>query len=371
MNIIGIICEYNPFHNGHIYHLQKIKEMYPDSLIILVLNGYFLERGEISLLSKENKTKVALENNIDIVLELPFVFGCQSADKFASISMQMLESFKCDYVIFGSESNDISKLEHIADYTLKNSEEYNSLVKSYLDKGLNYPTALAKALKIDFDFTPNDLLGISYVKAIKENNYHIKPLTIKRTNDYKDTTLNSDIVSASNIRERIKSNKSIKKMVPGITLKYLENISLDNLFPYLKYKIITDNNLDDYLDVEEGIQNRLKKIIYDCFNMDDLINKTKSKRYTYNRLRRMFIHILIGLKKEDIKNLNLEYIKVLGFNTNGKKYLNKIKKEIDISLTPLKDSLTYTYELKCASIYDLVSKNKALEFELHNKPINK
>ena len=105
--------------------------------------------------------------------------------------------------------------------------------------------------------------------------------------------------------------------------------------------------------------------------MDDLINKTKSKRYTYNRLRRMFIHILIGLKKEDIKSLNLEYIKVLGFNNNGKKYLNKIKKEIDISLTSLKDSLTYTYELKCAAIYDLVSKNKALEFELHNKPINK
>ena len=119
MQIIGIICEYNPFHNGHLYHLKKIKEMYPDSLIILVLNGYFLERGEISILSKEDKTKVALEMGIDVVVELPFVFGSQSADTFANKSIAILENLKCDYVAFGSESANVEILEKISENNKK------------------------------------------------------------------------------------------------------------------------------------------------------------------------------------------------------------------------------------------------------------
>ena len=120
MHVIGIICEYNPFHNGHLYHLKKIKEIFPDSLVILVLNGYFLERGEISIISKENKTKIALQSGIDLVIELPFVYGTQSADIFANISITILEKLHCEYVVFGSEINDINTLEKIADYTLNN-----------------------------------------------------------------------------------------------------------------------------------------------------------------------------------------------------------------------------------------------------------
>ncbi len=368
MKIIGIICEYNPFHNGHIYHLKKTKEMFPDSLIILVLNGYFLQRGEISILSKENKTKIALQNNIDLVIELPFVFGTQSADKFASISLKILENLKCEYLVFGSESNDIKTLETLVNKQIED-KEYDELVKSYLDKGLNYPTALAKALKTDFALKPNDLLGISYLKAIKLANLKIKPITIKRTNDYKDELLTSNIVSASNIRKRLNNQENIQNMVPKESLNLMENLNLESLFPYLKYKIITDDTLEKYLDVDEGIHNLLKKVIYKASSMDDLINKTKSKRYTYNRLRRMFIHILIGLKKEDVASLDLEYLKILGFNVQGKKYLNQIKKEVSIPLTPLKNSLTFTYELKGAAIYELVSQNKTLEFELSNKPL--
>ena len=369
MKVIGIICEYNPFHNGHLYHLKKIKELFPNSLIILILNGYFLERGDISIISKKNKTNIALLEGIDLVVELPFVYGTQSADIFANASITLLETLKCEYVVFGSECNNLETLHKITDYTIHNKEEYNSNIKKYLNDGLNYPTALAKAINIDFEYNPNDLLGISYLKSIKINKYNIKPLTIKRTNNYLDTSSNEEIISATNIRNKIKNNIEINNYVPNITLNFIENISLNDFFKTIKYKIISEHDLSIYLDVDEGIDNRLKKVINECNSLDELIEKTKSKRYTYNKIRRMLIHILIGFTKEDNNNLVFDYIKILGFNNNGKKYLNKIKKDINVPITPLKDSLTYKYELKTAAIYDLVSQEKNIEFETSNKPI--
>jgi len=369
MKTVGIICEYNPFHNGHLYHLQKVKELFPDSIIILILNGYFLERGEVSIISKKNKTNIALLEGIDIVVELPFVYGTQSADVFANASITMLEKLECEYVVFGSECNNLDILHKITDYTINNSDEYNEKVKTYLNEGLNYPTALAKAIDIDFTFNPNDLLGISYLKSIKLNKYNIKPITIKRTNDYLDTTSNDEIISASNIRKKIIDNIDISKFVPKTTLPFIKNISLNDFYKTIKYKIITEKDLSIYLDVDEGIEHRLKKVVNECNNIDELIEKTKSKRYTYNKIRRMLTHILIGFTKEDNYNLTFDYIKILGFNTNGKKHLNKIKKNLTIPTTPSKKSLTYQYELKAAAIYDLVTQEDNLEFEASNKPI--
>ena len=366
--VIGIICEYNPFHNGHLYHINKIKEMYPNSIIILVLNGYFLERGEISIISKQNKTKIALKNNIDLIIELPFVFGTQSADTFANVSITLLENFKCDYVIFGSECNDLETLEKITDFTI-NNKEYDLNVKNYLNKGLNYPTALSKAINIPFKFNSNDLLGISYIKSIKLNKFNIKPLTIKRTNNYLDTLSNEDIISASNIRKKIDENKDIKKFVPKETTKYIEKIDLNIFFTIIKHKIITEKDLSIYLDVDEGIEYRLKKIILNCNSINELIEKIKTKRYTYNKIKRMLIHILIGLTKEDNKKLELDYIKILGFNNTGKNYLNSIKKDINISITPNKKSLVYDYEKKATIIYDMLTNQNNFEFENSKKPI--
>lgn len=365
MEVIGIICEYNPFHNGHLYHIKKIKEMYPDSLIILVLNGYFLERGEISILSKEAKTKIALAHGIDIILELPVIYGTQSADTFASISLKILNNFHVNKIIFGSESNDIEKIKEIANKQL--DEEYNKLVKEYLDNGLNYPTALAKALNIDFEFLPNDLLGISYTKAIIQNNYNIEPITIKRTSAYHDTSSNDHIVSASNIREKIKNNEDITKYVPINIKDFINNTNYDNYFRLLKYKINTDNDLNEYLDVDEGIEYRLLEYINKSKNIDEFINNIKTKRYTYNKLNRMFIHILLSFLKTD--NVDIEYIKILGFNSNGKKYLNSIKENLEIPTSINKDSIQYKYELKASIIYDLINNTNTYEFEQRNKPI--
>ena len=223
METIGIIAEYNPFHNGHIYHINKIKEMYPDSIIIAVISSSFLERGEISILNKWDKTKLCLENNIDIVIELPFVFSSQSADIFAKGALKILNNMHVNKIIFGSEINDINILYDIANKQI-NNKELDILVKKYLKEGLNYPTALSKALtnfteyKID---TPNDLLAISYIKEIIKNNYNIEPISIKRTNNYHDKKINSNIISATAVRNLINNNKSIKKYVPKNTDKLI------------------------------------------------------------------------------------------------------------------------------------------------------
>ena len=204
MKIIGIIAEYNPLHLGHIYQIKKTKELYPDSLIILITNTNFTQRGDVSILNKTNKTKLALENDIDLVVELPFGYATQSADIFAAGALEILNHLHIDTLIFGSETNDLQKLINIANTQL-NNQKYNHLVKKHLSTGMNYPTALNKALKelTGLSITePNDLLGVSYIKEIIKNNYKINPICIQRIGSYhaKEATLN--IANATLIREK-------------------------------------------------------------------------------------------------------------------------------------------------------------------------
>lgn len=336
MKKIGIICEYNPFHNGHLYHISKIKEMFDDSLIILVMSGNFTQRGEASIVPKYSKCDIALLSGIDLVIELPFIFATQSADVFAKTSIEILDKLNVDYVVFGSETNDINKLTMLAK-TQINNKKYDKLVKEYLDKGVNYPSALSKALyqltdkKID---KPNDILGVSYIREILKLNSNITPICIKRSNDYNSIELNDNITSASSIRYALLNGDNVKNYVPEYVYDYLKNpIFTKNYFNLLKYKIMTENTLEEYQTVDEGIQNRIKKCIINSKDLDDLILKVKTKRYTYNKLSRMFIHILCNLKKEEVKKYNkISYIRVLGFNIKGRNYLNEIKKSIDIPI---------------------------------------
>ena len=360
MSSVGIIAEYNPFHNGHLYHLKKIKEMFPDDVIILVLAGNFTERGRPSIIDKFTKTKIAKEVGIDLIVELPFIFATQSADFFAHGSIQILEKLKVEKFVFGSETNDIDKFITLAKVQLEN-EDFDKLVKIYSKLGENYPTALSKAL---LDLTgknmtlPNDLLGISYVKEVIKNNYKIKPLCIKRTNDYHDKKLNNSIVSATAVREALKNKENIKDQVPDITLKYLKKENLhfqDDYFKFLKYKILTEENLNIFKTVDEGLGDKIKKEILNSNNYDELIKKVKSKRYTYNKINRCLNHILCDIKEKDVKDMkDIEYIRILGFNDKGKQYINKIKKDIDVpvigNFSKCKSPMLQL-ELKVSSIY--------------------
>jgi predicted nucleotidyltransferase len=383
MKAVGIICEYNPFHNGHLYHLNKVKEMFPDYAVVLVLGGNFLQRGEPSIINKWDKTKLALSFGVDLVVELPYPFATQSADIFSKGSVTILNHLQVEYLVFGSESNDVDKLIKMAK-TQINNPEYDLLVKDYLDKGTNYPTALAKALKDILKeevSTPNDILGITYIRELLILNSSIKPLTIKRTNDYHSLELDNDIVSASSIRKALQNKQEIISYVPELTYNYLQNNLhfIDDYFPLLKYKILTDiNNLSIYQTVDEGIENRIKKEIFNAVSTDDLIHRIKTKRYTYSKIRRMLTHIMCNFTKEDAKRLtNITFIRTLGFSNKGKEYLNSIRKTTDIKIiTNFEKNNDYlNLELKTTSVYasilNEVDKNNLIIQEYKNKPIKK
>ena len=380
MDSVGIICEYNPFHNGHLYHIKCIKKMYPDCVIILVVGGNFLQRGDVSIINKWDKARIALNYGVDIVVELPFHFATQSSDIFAHGAISILHHLGVSKIIFGSESNDIKFLSNLADIQINNGN-YNNLVQKYLDEGVNYPTAMSKALKDLGGKTinkPNDLLALSYIKEIKLNGYNIKPISIKRTNSYHSHNLTHLISSATSIREALSNNIDISKYVPNKVLEFINyDINLEKFFPILKYKIISDiNDLSRFQTVDEGLENRIKKVIYKVNSYEELIFKLKTKRYTYNKIKRMLIHILCGFTKEEaLKYRDNIYIRLLGFNEVGSEYLNGIKKDISIPVisnySKGKNYLDLEFRVNAiySSVFDEILKIKITESEYKCRPI--
>lgn len=375
--IIGIVVEYNPFHNGHLYQINKIKEKYKDSLIIVCMSSSFTQRADASILNKWDKTKVALENNVDIVIELPYIYSTQSSDIFASKAVQLLNHLKINTLCFGSETENIDDIVNSAKIQL-NNKDFDNKVKEYLDLGINYPTALNNALK-DLNAkeinTPNDLLGVSYIKEILKNNLNIEIFNIKRTNDFHDITSNDDVISASNIRNKLQNKQDIKNNVPQNVYELLKNKNIEiDEFKYLKYKIITEDNLDKYVDVDEGISSRIKKSLEKSNNKEELIQNIKTKRYTYNKICRMLNHILCSFtKEENNQTKNLEYIRILGFTEQGKQYLNEIKNDIKLPILNKYDTKKYKtleIELRATQIYSLIYED-ILKQEIQNKPIYK
>lgn len=377
MKTIGLIAEYNPFHLGHLYQIDKIKELYPDALIIAIISPTFTERGEISVINKWDKTRICLEYGIDLVIELPTLYAIQSADVFAHGALGILNNLKIDTLVFGSESDDVSLFTKLAKIQLCD-ETYDQLVNKYLEEGINYPTAMSKALetisgvKID---KPNDLLALSYIKEIIKCKYDITPISIKRTNNYHGKEISSNIINASLIRSLLAQNNDISKYVPELTYRYLyRDVSLDKAYPFLRYNIINNiDNLNNYLTVAEGIENRIVKAINVSHTWQELVMNIKSKRYTYNKLNRMLIQILLNLKKED--NIEDLYIRILGFNQRGRKYLNTIKKKINIPVfTAYKTSRSHVFDLefRATYIYSLIVDDISLIIqEYKNKPIIK
>lgn len=375
MKTVGLITEYNPFHNGHLLHLNKIKEMYKDHVIVLVMSSTFMQRGEPSIIDKWEKTKIALSQGIDIVVELPFPFSTSAADIFAKGSVGLLHHLKVENLLFGSESGNINKLVDFVEKT--NSEDFEKNVKKFLDEGNSYPKSYSLASEeIDLIKSPNDILGISYIKEIKRLKSNIKPETIKRTNDYHSTLLNSNIVSATSLRKALKENKNINDFVPEETLRHLNNlVFIEDFFPYLKYKIISESNtLNKYNLVDEGIENKILKYISEVNSVDELIHKIKSKRYTYSRLRRMFTHILCSYTKEENKRLlELKYIRVIGLSNLGAAYLKSIKKELKLPLiSNIKNTNFEMIELekRVTAIYELIAKNNLNIKEYRNNAKN-
>lgn len=378
MKVIGLICEYNPFHLGHKYQIDKIKSLYKDSIIICLCSSTFTQRADVSVINKWDKASIALDYGIDLFIEFPFCYATQGADIFAKGALEILNMLKIDILVFGSESLDSNTLFKMAKISL-NSPIYDNLVKLYLNKGINYPTALNKALEDMNGFSinkPNDLLGLSYVKEIIKNNYKIEAVSIKRIDNYHNNKVINNIASASYIRKRLHDNLDIDKYIPNYDIKYINNIDINMFYSYLKYNIISNiNDLDKYLDVDEGIENRIKKYINTSNSWNELVMNIKTKRYTYNKINRMLLHILTNFTKEEAQSIKIDYIRLLGFTNSGQKYLNSIKKDINIPIITRykpKISKLLDIEFRTNSIYAYITNNyELIELEYSCKPIIK
>ena len=338
-NVIGLIVEYNPFHNGHLHHTEEIDRLFEDNIKIAVMSGDFVQRGEPSLINKFEKTKIALSQGIDIVIELPAFYSTQSAEIFAKGSVNILNQLSCSHIVFGSESNDLDKLKKIA--TISLTKEFELSLKEFLAEGFSYPTAFSKAL-FNEKLGSNDILALEYLKAIKTINSKIEACCVKRekTGYYDDEKDN--FASATYIRKVLldtnekKENKlnKIKNLVPEFSYKILEEnfgvfSCLSDFYDLIKYNIIKNySELKNIQDLEIGLENRLYKYAIENLSFEDFFNEILTKRITISRLQRILLHSLFNLTEnitEKVKN-KVPFVKILGFSVRGQEYLKYLKK---------------------------------------------
>jgi len=335
MKATGIVVEYNPFHNGHKYHLQKTKELNPNNIIIAVMSGDFVQRGEPSIIDRWTKTKMALANGVDLVIELPVFYSSQSAEIFAKGAVGILEELKCESMVFGSESGKIDELKRIS--TLQESEEFKIKLKERLKSGDSYPTAHSSTMREilgESELNSNDILGLEYIKAIRYWKSSIIPMTLKREKvGYHDTNIVGDFASATKIREHLKKNEEISSIVTQEsfnTLKEYSNFTyMENFYPFIRYELIKNsNNLSDIQDMEIGFENRLLENAIKSINYDEFFKSISNRRYTTGRVQRVLTHTLLALTTnitEEVKK-SIPYVRVLGFNSKGREYLSYLKK---------------------------------------------
>ena len=336
MKSLGIIAEYNPFHNGHNYHLEKSLEISGAEVSVAVISGNFTQRGEPALLDKWTRAEIAVKNGVNLVVELPVIFAANNAGYFAKGGVEILENLGCDYISFGSESGNIDELLNISRETYKYRGEIEQAVRDAVKEGASYPKAQMEAVSRllgeetsrVFD-SPNNLLALEYLRFIKR----AKPLTIKRKGSgYHELAPKENIASATGIRAMLTGGEDISGLVPPITVemlaKYKSKIGTpDELFPLIVEKIIlsTSRELNSIFGAEEGLGNKMKANVRYWKNMDELIGDLKSKRYTRTRIARLLIMTLLGASRETVK-MAQNYIRVLALDEIGAKYLKEIKK---------------------------------------------
>lgn len=401
MRAVGLIVEYNPFHNGHAYHLQSSKEAAEADIVIAVMSGNFLQRGEPALVSKWQRAKMALLNGVDIVLELPYCFATQKAETFANGAVSMLDSVGTHCLCFGSESGDINDFLQTIEYLEEKHHPFNKNIKQYLDTGVSYPKALSLAYEQlpDSDkfldlAKPNNILGLEYIKAIKQQKSTVIPMTIARKNaNYHDQDFTSaTIASATSIRKAIFADSdgesAIDQYVPQPTKQllkeYLQSYQVfhqwENYWSYLQFRLIhaSPEELRDIYEMEEGLENRLLSAAREADTFLEFMQKIKTKRYTWTRLQRLCVHILTNSKKVDMAIISekASYLRLLGMTTRGKEYLNKNKAHLSLPLISKLSSYKgkeINLDIKAARIYSLGIpshlKNKMIHQEYEQPPI--
>lgn len=353
--VLGIICEYNPFHNGHLYQLnESIKKVNPD-YVVCIMSGNFVERGNTALINKWARAQMALSCGANIVIELPTIYSISSAENFASGAIKILNSLGSDvYLSFGSECGDISVLDKFADVLYREPPEYITMLNHELSKGLSFPKARENAMLLYINDIrnsanvlsgSNNILGIEYLKQIKKTNSKIKPITIKRIGtNYNTTSINNNFASATAIREMLLSKKSVKDLMPKTAYSILKEelsngrfvLDISKFEREIIYKLrcMSLEQIKNLPDVSEGLENKIKNAANSCNNISDLISQIKSKRYTLTRINRILLYTLLDITKEDYSNSQkvIPYLHILGINEDGKFLLSELSKNKKLNI---------------------------------------
>ncbi|KRQ86944.1 hypothetical protein ABG79_01134 [Caloramator mitchellensis] len=387
MKIAGIIVEYNPLHNGHVYHIENTRKTTKCDFLVAVMSGNFVQRGEPAIIDKWSRTEAALKAGIDLVIELPFIYSISSAEKFAFGAIQTLDALKkIDYVCFGSELGCIVPLNDIAELLINEPIEFQNLIKTYLNYGLPFAKSREKAItdyfkknkiKIEVEKiikNSNNILGIEYIKALKKISSNIQPITIKRIkNNYNDIEITSSISSATSIRVNFENKELIKKVMPNYTFNILNReieygkcpVELNSFFEILLYKIRTSSL--EYLrtihDVTEGLEYKLKRAAEDFTTLNDFINSVMSKRYTKTRIQRILLYIMFDITKEiyTSETQNIKYIRILGANKKGRELIKELKEIVELPIitnVSKKEKELLKFDIMASNIYVLGYKNK-------------
>ena len=361
MKVLGIVAEYNPFHNGHLYHLQESKKLINADYSVCVMSGNFTQRGDVALVDKWSRAEMALRNGVDLVIELPIVYSISSAENFAYGSMNILDKLGIvDCVSFGSEAGELNILDSIADILCNEPKEYVSLLNHELDKGISYPKAREKALLMYLNdirkyanvlSSPNNILGIEYLKALRKMKSNLHPITIQRKNvEYNSSNISKGFASATAIRKILNKPSDLSKVVPEETFTILEDkikrgqivnglVTFEKEILY-KLRIMSVEDIANLPDVSEGLEHAIKNAANSCNNVMDLISLVKSKRYTQTRIQRILLYALLDITKQDMINSQkgVPYIRILGMTENGKRLLSEIvaKKKLNVITSPKK-----------------------------------
>lgn len=356
MNIAGIIVEYNPFHSGHRYHIEKTRALTQCDLLIAVMSGNFVQRGEPAITDKWHRAKTAVENGVDLVIELPYVFAVESADYFSKGALQILHAAGVKQIVFGSESFNETALHQA--FVLSQSQAYQDAVNHYLASGASYPASLNQAFQavggIEIK-NPNDLLGLSYAREIYQNHYPIKIRTIARTQPYHDLGLQQPFASASALRQAIKDQQDISFYSPMvISHPHL----MESYFDLLQYLLLTTppSKLQTIHTMTEGLENRLQEAMQKATDMDDFFKRVQTRRYTRPRLSRTLIHLLMSDQLPSRMDLDVGYLRLLACNQKGKDYLRTLKKTSPLPLVGNYSVLQHPHlemEMQAARLYAL------------------
>ncbi len=360
MRVLGLITEYNPFHNGHLYHLQQAKEITGATHSVAVMSGNFLQRGEPALLHKWARAEMAVASGVDLVVELPTVYACSTAELFAYGSVRLLDSMGLvDCLCFGSEAGELDYLEQVARLLADDPQELKYLLREELGQGLTFPEARGRAIVAylkskglscrDEEYinaiikSPNNILAIEYLKALYRLSSSIAPYTILRKKaDYHSRELFSDIASATAIRQHLSLGKpveALKSVMPPTAYCSLSKAIETNQAPVFSHHFQKEllalfrrespSGLTRYFDVNEGLENKIFQCSQQAQNLQELYSCLKTKRYTLTRLQRIAMHILLNITREEIECFNSnegpQYIRVLAFNSKGRQLLKHMK----------------------------------------------